>query len=58
MPKSFSEKYDGKLSLSTILSNRFNDLKDEIKVQLPCKVHSVDYINNQVDLEILDYFSI
>ena len=51
MPKSFSEKYDGKLSFSTILSNRFNDLKDEIKVQLPCKVHSVDYINNQVDLE-------
>lgn len=55
MPKSFSEKYDGKLSFSTILSNRFNDLKDEIKVQLPCKVHSVNHTNNQVDLEILDY---
>lgn len=55
MPKSFEDKYDGKQSLGSMLSNRFNDIKEEIKVQLPCKVVSVDYINNQVDLEILDY---
>ena len=55
MPKSFEDKYDGKQSLGSMLSNRFNDIKEEIKVQLPCKVVSVDYINNQVNLEILDY---
>lgn len=55
MPKSFEDKYDGKQSLGSMLSNRFNDIKEEIKVQLPCKVVSIDYINNQVNLEILDY---
>ena len=55
MPKSFEDKYDGKQSIGSMLSNRFNDIKEEIKVQLPCKVVSVDYANNQVDLEILDY---
>lgn len=55
MPKSFEEKYDGNKSISSLLLNRFNDLKNEIKVQLPCEVHSVDYINNQVSVKILDY---
>lgn len=55
MPKSFEDKYDGKQSIGSMLSNRFNDIKEEIKVQLPCKVVSIDYVNNQVDLEILDY---
>lgn len=55
MPKSYEEKYERNLELSSLLANRFNDLKNEIKVQLPCKVHSVDYINNQVSVEILDY---
>lgn len=55
MPRSYEEKYERNLELSSLLANRFNDLKNEIKVQLPCKVHSVDYINNQVSVEILDY---
>lgn len=55
MPRSYEEKYERNLELSSLLANRFNDLKNEIKVQLPCKVHSVDYINNQVNVEILDY---
>lgn len=57
MPKSYEEKYETNLELSSLFFNRFNDLKNEIKVQLPCKVHSVDYENNQVDVEILDYDS-
>lgn len=55
MPKSFEEKYDGKQELGTLFFNRFNDLKEEIKVQLPCRVVSVNHTANQVDLEILDY---
>lgn len=55
MPESFEDKYEKPLELATIFSNRLNDLKAEVKVQLPCKVHSIDYQNNQVAIEILDY---
>lgn len=55
MPKSYEEKYESNLDFSTLLYNRFNDLKNEIKVQLPCKVHSVNHVANQVNVEILDY---
>lgn len=54
-PSSYNDKYEGDLELSTLFQNRLQDLKNEIKVQLPCKVHAIDHINNQVDLEILDY---
>ena len=55
MPRSYEEKYEGDLELSTIFDNRLTDLKNEIKVQLPCQVMNVDYTNNQVDIKILDY---
>ena len=55
MPKSYEEKYDGKQSFGQMLFNRLNDLSEEIKVQLPCQVVSVNYEKNQVDLKILDY---
>lgn len=55
MPRSFKEKYDGKQELGTLFFNRFNDVKEEIKVQLPCKVVSVNHQANQVNVEILDY---
>lgn len=55
MPKSFEEKYDGKQELGTLFFNRFNDLKGEIKVQLPCEVVSVNHNANQVNIKILDY---
>lgn len=54
-PRSYDEKYEGDKELSTIFSNRLQDLKNEIKVQLPCRVYEVDYDNNYVDVEILDY---
>lgn len=55
MPKSYEDKYEGELEASTIFNNRLNDLKNEIKVQLPCQVIYVDHDNNQVDVRILDY---
>lgn len=55
MPRSFEEKYEQNIGIGAMLFNRLNDLKGEIKVQLPCRVKSVDYENNQVDVEILDY---
>lgn len=57
MPKSYEQKYEEPDELSTIFDNRLNDLKSEIKVQLPCRVHSIDHDNNQVSVEILDYDS-
>lgn len=57
MPKSYEQKYEEPDELSTIFNNRLNDLKSEIKVQLPCRVYSIDHDNNQVSVEILDYDS-
>lgn len=54
-PKTYDEKYAGDIELAVKFKNRLQDLKNEIKVQLPCKVHSVDYENNQVSVEVLDY---
>ena len=54
-PRSYEEKYEKDTSIGAMLANRFNDLKGELKVQLPARVKSVDYQNNQVDLQILDY---
>lgn len=54
-PRSYEEKYEGAKDLSTLLFHRFNDLKHEIKVQLPCRVVSVDHSGNQVSVQILDY---
>ena len=56
-PKSYEEKYEGNKELSTLLFNRLNDLKKEIKVMLPCRVESVNNDGNYVSLEILDYDS-
>lgn len=55
MPQSFEDKYEKPLELGTVFDNRLNDLKSEIKIQLPCKVQSVDFANNQVSVQILDY---
>lgn len=56
MPRSFEEKYEVTANgFGALLSNRLNDTKGELKVQLPCKVVAVDYANNFVDVEILDY---
>lgn len=55
MPRSYEDKYEKTISMGAMLANRFNDLKGEIKVQLPCRVKTVDYSNNSVDVEILDY---
>lgn len=56
MPRSFQEKYEAtSIGFGALLANRLNDTKGELKVQLPCKVTSVDYENNMVDVEILDY---
>jgi hypothetical protein len=54
-PTTFEEKYEGDLETSTVLSNRLNDLKKEIKVMLPCKVTKVNHDGNYVTAEILDY---
>ena len=54
-PRTYEEKYEGNLELSTILFNRFNDLKKEIKVMLPCVVTKVNHDSNYVTVEILDY---
>lgn len=43
MPRSFEEKYEQNIGIGAMLFNRLNDLKGEIKVQLPCRVKSVDY---------------
>lgn len=56
-PRTYEDKYEGDLELSTILFNRFNDLKKEIKVMLPCKVTKVNHDGNYVTVEILDYDS-
>lgn len=56
-PRTYEEKYEGDLELSTILFNRFNDLKKEIKVMLPCQVTKVNHDGNYVTVEILDYDS-
>lgn len=56
MPRSFEEKYEATANgFGALLANRLNDTKGELKVQLPCKVVAVDYTNNFVDVEILDY---
>jgi hypothetical protein len=54
-PRTYEEKYEGTKELSTLLFHRFNDLKHEVKVMMPCRVTEVDNINNQVSVEILDY---
>lgn len=54
---SYDDKYNFNLEPSVVFTNRLNDLKSEIKVQLPCKVQSVNHQTNQVDVEILDYSS-
>lgn len=54
-PRTYEEKYEGDLEVSTILANRFNELKKEIKVMLPCKVTKVNHDGNYVTVEILDY---
>ncbi len=56
-PRTYEEKYEGDLELSTILFNRLNDLKKEIKVMLPCQVTKVNHDGNYVTVEILDYDS-
>src|SRR5574344_2245227 len=54
-PTTYEEKYEGNLELSTVLFNRLNDLKKEIKVMLPCRVTKVNHNENYVTVEILDY---
>jgi len=54
-PRTYEDKYEGTKELSTLLFNRLNDLKHEIKVMLPCRVTEVDNTRNQVSIEILDY---
>ena len=49
-----NERYEQPFDLSSVLWNRFNDLKREINVQKPCKVVAVDYVSNSVDVKILD----
>src|SRR5574344_114456 len=56
-PRTYEDKYEGDLEISTILFNRLNDLKKEIKVMLPCKVTKVNHDGNYVTVEILDYDS-
>lgn len=56
-PRTYEEKYEGDLEISTILFNRLNDLKKEIKVMLPCQVTKVNHDGNYVTVEILDYDS-
>ena len=56
-PRSHEEKYEGNLERSTLISNRLNDLKKEIKVMLPCKVTKVNHNTNYVTVELLDYNS-
>lgn len=56
-PRSHEEKYEGNLEYSTLISNRLNDLKKEIKVMLPCKVTKVNHNTNYVTVELLDYDS-
>mgnify|MGYP007013867809 CR=1 FL=1 len=53
-PSSYDDKYEGNKELATLFTNRLEDLKNEIKVQLPCRVVKV-LNNNQVNIEILDY---
>lgn len=54
LPSSYADKYEGNKEPNTIFNNRLEDLKNEIKVQLPCRVVKV-LPNNQVNVEILDY---
>ena len=60
MPRNWEQKY-GQFTdtddLSSLLFNRLNDTKGEIKVQLPCKVVSVNNSGNEVSIQILDYTS-
>src|SRR5574344_29395 len=56
-PRTYEDKYEGDLEISTTLFNRLNDLKKEIKVMLPCKVTKVNHDGNYVTVEILDYDS-
>lgn len=56
-PRTYEDKYEGDLEISTILFNRLNDLKKEIKVMLPCQVTKVNHDGNYVTVEILDYDS-
>ena len=49
-----NERYELPFNISTALWNRMNDLKKEVHVQKPCKVVAVDYVNNSVDVKILD----
>lgn len=56
-PRTYEDKYEGDLEISTILFNRLNDLKKEIKVMLPCEVTKVNHDGNYVSVEILDYDS-
>ena len=56
-PRTYEDKYEGDLELSTILFNRLNDLKQEIKIMLPCVVTKVNHDGNYVTVEILDYDS-
>lgn len=53
-PSSYDDKYEGNKEPATLFTNRLEDLKNEIKVQLPCRVVKV-LPNNQVNIEILDY---
>jgi len=60
MPRSWEQKYGQYTNfddLPSILFNRLNDTKEEIKVQLPCKVVEVNNGGNEVSVQILDYTS-
>lgn len=55
MPRNYEDKYEKPKDFGLLMANRLNDLKSEIKVQLPCRVQSVNHQANQVSIEILDY---
>ena len=60
MPRNWEQKYGQYTEvddLASILFNRLNDTKGEIKVQLPCKVVEVNNNGNEVSVQILDYTS-
>ena len=60
MPRNWEQKYGQYTEvddLASILFNRLNDTKGEIKVQLPCKVVEVNNSGNEVSVQILDYTS-
>ena len=60
MPRNWEQKYGQYTEvddLASILFNRLNDTKGEIKVQLPCKVVEVNNGGNEVSVQILDYTS-